>query len=35
MEFYDNTGAAVARFKWKKPGATAFAAVPALRLYAN
>ena len=35
MEFYDNTGAAVARLKWKKPGATSFAAVPASRLYAN
>jgi YVTN family beta-propeller protein len=35
MEFYDNTGAAVARLKWKKPGATSFAAVPASRLYVN
>jgi hypothetical protein len=35
MEYYDNTGAAVARLKWKKPGATTFAAVPATRLYAN
>jgi hypothetical protein len=35
MEFYDNTGAAVARLKWMKPGATGFAAVPATRLYAN
>jgi len=35
MEFYDNTGAAVARLKWKKPGATSFAGVPATRLYAN
>lgn len=35
MEYYDNTGAAVAKLKWKKPGATSFAAVPASRLYAN
>ncbi len=35
MEFYDNTGNAVARLKWKKPGATSFAAVPKGRLYAN
>jgi mono/diheme cytochrome c family protein len=35
MEFYDNTGAAIARLKWKKPGATSFAAVPATRLYVN
>jgi hypothetical protein len=35
MEFYDNTGAAVARFKWKKPGTTSFGAVPASRLYTN
>jgi len=35
MEFYDNTGAAVARLKWKKPGATTFAAVPVTRLYDN
>ena len=35
MEFYDNTGAAVARLKWKKPGTSTFAAVPAKRLYAN
>ena len=35
MEFYDNTGSAVARLKWKKPGASTFAAVPKTRLYAN
>ena len=35
MEFYDDTGAAVARLKWKKPGATSFAAIPASRLYTN
>jgi YVTN family beta-propeller protein len=35
MEFYDNTGAAVARLRWKKPGNTAFAAIPASRLYPN
>jgi hypothetical protein len=35
MEFYDNTGAAVARLKWKKPTTTTFAAIPVTRLYAN
>jgi mono/diheme cytochrome c family protein/cytochrome c553 len=35
MEFYDNSGAAVARLKWKKPGSTSFAAVPMGRLYAD
>jgi YVTN family beta-propeller protein len=35
MEFYDNTGAAVARLKWKKPTTTTFATIPATRLYAN
>jgi DNA-binding beta-propeller fold protein YncE/cytochrome c peroxidase len=35
MEFYDNSGAAVARLKWKAPGKTTFAAVPKTRLYAN
>ena len=35
MEFYDGTGAAVARLRWKRPGQTSFAAIPASRLYAN
>ena len=35
MEFYDNTGAAVARLRWKKPSDTAFAPIPASRLYSN
>ena len=35
MEFYDGTGAAVARLRWKRPGQTSFVAIPASRLYAN
>ena len=35
MEFYDNTGAAVARLRWKRPGQTSYAAVPKTRLYKN
>jgi cytochrome c peroxidase len=35
MEMYDNSGTAVARFQWLRPGETTFAAVPASRLYAN
>jgi hypothetical protein len=35
MEFYDNTGAAVARLRWKKPADTAFGIIPASRLYTN
>ena len=35
MEFYDNTGAAVARLRWKRPGQTSYAAVPKTRLYVN
>jgi large repetitive protein len=35
MEFYDASGAAVARLRWKRPGQTTYAAVPASRLYAN
>jgi YVTN family beta-propeller protein len=35
MEFYDNTGGAVAKLRWKKPGQTTFAAIPASRLYLN
>jgi cytochrome c peroxidase len=35
MEYYDGSGAAVARLKWKRPGQTSYVAVPASRLYAN
>ena len=35
MEFYDGTGAAVARLRWKRPGQTSYAPIPASRLYAN
>ena len=35
MEYYDNTGAAVARLRWKTPGQTSYVAVPKTRLYKN
>jgi len=35
MEFYDNTGAAVARLRWKRPGQTGYVVVPKTRLYKN
>jgi YVTN family beta-propeller protein len=35
MEFYENTGAAVARLRWKKPGQPSYGAIPASRLYSN
>jgi hypothetical protein len=35
LEFYDNTGPAVARLRWQRPSETTFVAVPANRLYAN
>ena len=35
MEYFDNTGAAVAKLKWKSPGQTTYAAIPASRLYMN
>jgi len=35
MEFYDNTGSAVAKLRWMKPGQTTYAAIPASRLYPN
>jgi len=35
MEFYDNTGQAVAKLYWKRPGQSKFAVVPITRLYAN
>ncbi len=33
MEFYDNTGAAVAQLKWLRPGKTSYATVPKANLY--
>jgi YVTN family beta-propeller protein len=35
MEYYENTGAAVAKLLWKKPSASTYTAIPASRLYAN
>jgi mono/diheme cytochrome c family protein len=35
IEYYDDTGQAVARLRWKTPGNTSFAAVPKSRLYEN
>lgn len=35
MEFYDNTGAAVARLRWKTPGQTSYVAIPKTRLFKN
>jgi len=35
MEFYDATGAAVARLKWLKPGTSTYATVPKASLYPN
>jgi YVTN family beta-propeller protein len=35
MEFYDDTGAAVARLRWKRPADADFTAIPAGRLYSN
>jgi hypothetical protein len=35
MEFYENPGPAVARLRWKEPGATQFIAMPASRLYTD
>ncbi len=35
MEFYDNTGQAVAKLYWKQPGKSTFAVVPITGLYAN
>jgi hypothetical protein len=35
VEFYDNSGSAVARLYWMRPGTTTFATVPKTRLYAN
>jgi hypothetical protein len=33
MEFYENTGAAVARLKWQTPGSTTYPAIPKANLY--
>jgi cytochrome c peroxidase len=35
MEYYDLSGTAVARLRWKRPGETGFIAIPATRLYAD
>lgn len=35
LEYYDNTGAAVARLRWLRPGTTSFSTVPVTRLYAD
>jgi hypothetical protein len=35
MEYYENTGSAVARLRWKRPGLTSYTIVPASRLYQN
>jgi YVTN family beta-propeller protein len=35
MEYYENTGAAVAKLLWKKPGTSSYAAIPVSRLYVN
>ena len=35
MEFYDNTGPAVARLLWRRPSQSGYVAIPANRLYAN
>ncbi|MSQ91474.1 MAG: DUF1929 domain-containing protein [Gammaproteobacteria bacterium] len=35
MEFYDNTGTAVARLRWKKPRQLTFGSIPTNRLYSN
>ena len=34
MEFFDNSGQAVAQLRWKTPGASSYVAIPASRLYA-
>ena len=35
VEYYDNTGSAVARLRWQTPGNGTFVAVPRDRLYTN
>jgi len=35
MEFFNGTGTAVARLRWKRPGQTTFVAIPASSLYTN
>jgi hypothetical protein len=35
MEYYDNTGAALARLRWKSPTDSGYVAVPKTRLYIN
>jgi YVTN family beta-propeller protein len=33
MEYYDNTGTAIAQLRWKEPGSYSYVAIPAGRLY--
>jgi mono/diheme cytochrome c family protein len=35
LEYYDNTGRAVARLRWLVPGATSYVAIPPQQLYAD
>jgi hypothetical protein len=35
LEFYDNSGAAVAKLYWKRPGQTTYSIIPVTRLYAD
>jgi hypothetical protein len=35
MEFYENGGQAVAQLRWRTPGSSSYAAIPASRLYPN
>ncbi|MGH8249952.1 MAG: PA14 domain-containing protein, partial [Steroidobacteraceae bacterium] len=35
MEYYDRSGAAVARLRWRAPGQSSYAAIPASRLFAD
>ena len=35
LEYFDNSGKAVARLRWRLPGTTTYVAVPADKLYAN
>ncbi len=35
MEYYEDTGPAVAQLRWKSPGMASFAAIPASRLYTH
>jgi hypothetical protein len=35
MDYFENSGKAVARLRWRLPGTTTYVAVPADKLYAN